>query len=212
MRIQAGSEGTEFSTMDEFIAIISKKIRDWDAILASHDIFELFVAREFKPQVGPTYLPEDIWSFSLEELGRSYFSSTGWNTPNPSFSIGLCIGIIGEGSRVEEPIQVKEEPKPAKKETRLRLTLRTEPTVTRKRSLQDFHEEYDGNGLSSGGEMEDSTAPETPQFPTLEEILEESETDSDPATRIRGRKGAEKYMVLVEVLVIFCDQFCIFLS
>ena len=44
----------------------------------------MFVLNEFNHKTDPTYLPENIWALSFEELMRDYFCPQGYNATNPS--------------------------------------------------------------------------------------------------------------------------------
>jgi hypothetical protein len=42
--------------MEEFIEVIAKKIKRWNRILDSLELFEVFVTKDFQLKNGPTYL------------------------------------------------------------------------------------------------------------------------------------------------------------
>ena len=77
--------------MDQFVDIIVRQVKDWGTIIDALDPFEVLVVNEFNHKTGPTYLPENIWALSFEELMRDYFCPQGYNASNPSCAIGICL-------------------------------------------------------------------------------------------------------------------------
>jgi hypothetical protein len=73
-------------------------------IIDALDPFEVFVVNGFNHKTGPTYLPENIWALSFEELMRDYFCPQGYNASNPSCAIGICLGIFGTSHHVDDPV------------------------------------------------------------------------------------------------------------
>ena len=98
-------EDSEFTTMDEFINILTDQIDNWSAIFEETKPVELFVASEYNAKHGPVHLASTVWKNSLETILKNNFQSSSSSGRSPTWTIPLCIGMHDQSpdSEPEQP-------------------------------------------------------------------------------------------------------------
>jgi hypothetical protein len=86
--------------MDEFVTQVSEHLHNWNPMINSLNIFEIFVAGDYSVQLGPSHIPDTAWGLSLLDLLSQYFVTTVFKEKT-IYKIPIFIGKYDDDAGTE---------------------------------------------------------------------------------------------------------------
>jgi hypothetical protein len=101
------SSNDKYSTMEQFIDILSRDINNWERILAKYKPVKLSVAASIDSKHRPLFLPDRTFKSPIGDLLSNHFTST-------PYKVFLCLACLPEEENPEgSQSPAPELPKPA---------------------------------------------------------------------------------------------------